>query len=176
MTPAQRATVSFLDLALIMTGVMAMIVSVGDRHPAVAEALAHSFAPDSAAARNALSVQRVQLPVNRLFEPQEARLTDRGRAAIAALASKAPAAQFGIAVPVLADPNGSRLDRWELAAARTAAIMRILADQGIADQAMVPDLARPAAAASKATVGKGDAAATANRKHLAAVTITMTAQ
>ena len=28
MTPAQRTTLSFLDLALIMTGVMAMIASV----------------------------------------------------------------------------------------------------------------------------------------------------
>lgn len=144
MTPAQRTTVSFLDLALIMTGVMAMIASVGDRHPAVAEAIADGFSQQTPAA-----VERVALPLARLFEPQEARLTEQGHAAIAALGAKAASAEFGIAVPVVAESGASRLDRWELAAARTAAIMRVLADQGVADSAMVPDLARPADAAAR---------------------------
>lgn len=138
MTPAQRTTLSFLDLALIMTGVMAMIASVGDRHPAVAEAMADSFGRGKT-----VSVQTTMLPVAKLFEPQEARLTDQGRADIAALGGKARDAEFSIAVPVEAETGASRLDRWELAAARTAAIMRVLGDAGIADNAMVPDLARP---------------------------------
>jgi hypothetical protein len=138
MTPAQRTTLSFLDLALIMTGVMAMIASVGDRHPAVAEALVESFGKPGAEA-----VQRTRLPMARLFEPQEARLTGQGAAQIAALAIKTRAGQIGIRVPVVAEKGASRLDRWELAAARTAAIMRVLADQGVADSAMLPDLARP---------------------------------
>lgn len=137
MTPAQRTTLSFLDLALIMTGVMAMIASVGDRHPAVAEALSDSFG-NQAAARS----RQVALPLASLFEPQEARMTAKGMQAIAALGGKNRQAQFVIAVPVLENKGVSRLDRWELAAARTAAIMRVLADQGVADQAMLPDLAR----------------------------------
>ncbi len=139
MTPAQRTTLSFLDLALIMTGVMAMIASVGDRHPAVAEALSDSFGSQQAARS-----QQVALPLSSLFEPQEARMTAKGMQAIAALGGKNRQAQFVIAVPVLDNKAVSRLDRWELAAARTAAIMRVLADQGVADQAMLPDLARPA--------------------------------
>lgn len=142
MTPAQRTTLSFLDLALIMTGVMAMIASVGDRHPAMAEALSESFGSQVAPA------QRVALPLGRLFEPHEARLTGAGAKQIAALGAKSKHAEFGIAVPVVAEAGATRLDRWELAAARTAAIMRVLADQGIPDDAMVPDLARPGAGGS----------------------------
>ncbi|ESZ86492.1 MAG: hypothetical protein Q27BB25_14015 [Blastomonas sp. CACIA14H2] len=138
MTPAQRTTLSFLDLALIMTGVMAMIASVGDRHPAVAEAFSESFGQDKAA-----RAQQVRLKLASLFEPQEARLTASGRQALAALGGKNRQAEFAIAVPVVAATGASRLDRWELAAARTAAIMRVLADQGVADGAMLPDLARP---------------------------------
>jgi hypothetical protein len=146
MTPAQRTTVSFLDLALIMTGVMAMIASVGDRHPAVAEALSESFGKSAAA-----PAEQVVLPLVRLFEPHEARLTPDGVAAIAALGKKSGSAEIGIMVPVVAEKGASRLDRWELAAARTAAIMRVLADQGIADNAMLPDLARPGAGAAAQT-------------------------
>lgn len=145
MTPAQRTTLSFLDLALIMTGVMAMIASVGDRHPAVAEAFAESFGKNGQAA-----AQHVTLSLASLFEPQEARLTAEGRQAIAALGGKNRQARFAIAVPVMADKGVSRLDRWELAAARTAAIMRVLADQGVADAAMLPDLAQPTGKASDA--------------------------
>lgn len=137
MTPAQRTTLSFLDLALIMTGVMAMIASVGDRHPAVAEALSESFGQDRGA-----RAQLVRLKLAGLFEPQEARLTASGRQAIAALGGKNRQAEFAIAVPILENNGVSRLDRWELAAARTAAIMRVLADQGVADGAMLPDLAQ----------------------------------
>lgn len=142
MTPAQRTTLSFLDLALIMTGVMAMIASVGDRHPAVAQAISESFQPSEA--RRA---RQVQLRLASLFEPQDARLTEQGRQAIAALGGKNRQAEFAIDVPVVAASGISRLDRWELAAARTAAIMRVLADQGVGDSAMVPDLARPGGAA-----------------------------
>ncbi len=138
MTPAQRTTVSFLDLALIMTGVMAMIASVGDRHAAVAEAFSDSFGTDTAA-----QPRIVALPLAGLFEPQEARMTAKGVQAIAALGGKNRQAEFAIAVPVVTQEAASRLDRWELAAARTAAIMRVLADAGVADGAMVPDLARP---------------------------------
>ena len=138
MTPAQRTTLSFLDLALIMTGVMAMIASVGDRHPVVADAFSESFGQEKAA-----QAQQVRLKLSTLFEPQEARLTARGRQTIAALGGKNRQADFAIAVPVLAAQGTSRLDRWELAAARTAAIMRVLADQGVTDAAMLPDLARP---------------------------------
>ena len=140
MTPAQRTTVSFLDLALIMTGVMALIASVGDRHPAVAEALTESFGTQPTA-----SVERIALPLATLFEPHEARLTRDGAAKIAALGGRAGSSEIGIAVPVATETGTSRFNRWELAAARTAAIMRVLADQGIADSNMVPDLARPAA-------------------------------
>ena len=138
MTPAQRTTLSFLDLALIMTGVMAMIASVGDRHPVVAEAFSESFGTEGTA-----RAQRIRLSLDSLFEPQEARMTAGGRQAIAALGGKNRQAHFAIAVPVVAEKGASRLDRWELAAARTAAIMRVLADQGVADSAMMPDLARP---------------------------------
>lgn len=148
MTPAQRTTLSFLDLALIMTGVMAMIASVGDRHPVVAEALSDSFGSTSAA-----QSQHVALPLASLFEPQEARMTAKGMQAIAALGGNNRQAEFVIAVPVLENKGVSRLDRWELAAARTAAIMRVLADQGVADNAMLPDLAR-SADPPKGTEGK----------------------
>ncbi len=144
MTPAQRTTVSFLDLALIMTGVMAMIASVGDRHVAVAEAFSDSFG-----AETAVRSETVALPLVDLFEPQEARMTAKGVQAVAALGGNNRQAEFAIAVPVVTQEGASRLDRWELAAARTAAIMRVLADNGVADGAMLPDLARPGQRGSK---------------------------
>lgn len=137
MTPAQRTTLSFLDLALIMTGVMAMIASVGDRHT-VADAFSNSFG-----AQNLERSKTVALPLAKLFEPQEARMTAKGVQAIAALGGKNRQAEFAIAVPVVTQEAASRLDRWELAAARTAAIMRVLADHGVAESAIMPDLARP---------------------------------
>lgn len=145
MTPAQRTTVSFLDLALIMTGVMAMIASVGDRHLTVADAISDSFGSQAAA-----RARTVALPLATLFEPQEARLTAKGMQAIAALGGKNRQAEFAIAVPVVTQESASRLDRWELAAARTAAIMRVLADSGVADRALLPDLARPGQGGSAA--------------------------
>ncbi|WP_373488447.1 hypothetical protein, partial [Blastomonas sp.] len=93
MTAAQRSIMSFLDLALITTGVMAMLASVGDRHSAAAGAISETF---GAAPR---SVVEHALPVSQLFEPQDARLSDAGTAALAELALASPTVEIGITVP-----------------------------------------------------------------------------
>ena len=85
MTPAQRTTLSFLDLALIMTGVMAMIASVGDRHPVVADAFSESFGQDKAA-----RAQQVRLKLTALFEPQEVDVEDLAHSFTVAISKGRP--------------------------------------------------------------------------------------
>jgi len=137
MTPAKRSLISFLDLALLMTGVMAMLASVGGQHPAAATAIAARFGD------GAIDRRQLLLPIETLFEPSEARLSAAGRARLAKVAAEAGRGELAIAVPVGHAPPDGRLDRWELAAARTASIMRALMAAGLDERQMTPELQRP---------------------------------
>lgn len=134
MTTGQRSILSFLDLALIMTGVMAMLASVGDAHEATAAALSEQFGLE-----DTLRQEHV-FAVSRFFEPQDARLSDSGKAALQKFARLPDTTRVQIAVPVLAGDDGGRLSHWEIAAARTAAIMYQLNAIGIAEQRIAPQM------------------------------------
>lgn len=152
MTAGQRSTLSFLDLALIMTGVMAMLVSVGDGHEATAAAISEQFGVEND------SRKEHSFAVARFFEPRDARLTDYGKSALAQFAKLPATTRIQIAVPVLADESEGRLNNWETAAARTAAIMYQLGALGIDEQRMIPIMGqvRPSAHA-RATAPSKDA-------------------
>jgi len=134
MTTGQRSILSFLDLALIMTGVMAMLVSVGDTHEATAAALSEQFGLE-----DALRTEHV-FAVSRFFEPQDARLTETGKAALQKFSKLPDTTRVQISVPVLAGDDAGRLSHWEIAAARTAAIMYQLHAIGIAEQRIAPQM------------------------------------
>lgn len=134
MTTGQRSILSFLDLALIMTGVMAMLVTVGDEHEATAAALSEQFGLEDAL-RN-----EHPFAVSRFFEPQDARLTDAGKTALQRFAKLPETTRLQISVPVLAEDDAGRLSHWEISAARTAAIMYQLNAIGISEQRISPQM------------------------------------
>jgi hypothetical protein len=110
--PAPRWTISFADLALLLLGCLVM-----------AHALRPAEAPIAAAAP--ASVATVELAAADLFEPGEARLTAAGRVRLDELAGSAAGRRLALASRGT-DGGGARLDAFELAAARTAAIARAL--------------------------------------------------
>lgn len=79
-----------------------------------------------------------------LFQPQEAILTDKGKAALAHFVRKAAKSSADLMIESHGIGNGNaRFDRWELAAARTASVARQLKSSGIDDthlkMMMAPD-------------------------------------
>lgn len=120
-----RWAVSFADLCLLLLGFL-ILAQARPEKAKLAASLPDTpklDAPEAAA----------QLVAARLFEPGEAVLTEDGRRQISDFAARAGAAgqirleSFG------ADRATSRLDAWELAAARAAALARALMGEGIAE-------------------------------------------
>lgn len=134
MTTGQRSFMSFLDLALLMTGVMAMLVHVGDRQQATAAAIADHFS-DEAHARKSYSY-----PIASFFEPQDARLSDQGKAKLDGFARLPKDSTVLISVPVTGHEAEGRLSHWEIAAARTASIMHYLAAKGLDESRLTPKM------------------------------------
>lgn len=120
-----RWAVSFADLCLLLLGFL--IIAHARPEPArltvptpLPEARDH--APD-----------RADLVASRLFEPGEALLTSAGRTQVAAFAARAGQKKIHL-VSIGADLGTSRLDAWELAAARAAAVARALVASGVPEE------------------------------------------
>lgn len=123
-----RWAVSFADLCLLLLGFL--ILAQARPNPAkLAAGLPEAPKrpePDTAA----------HLLAARLFEPGEALLTPGGRAQIAAFAAQARGGAKGGRIRLQslgADRATSRLDAWELAAARAASVARELVNAGISE-------------------------------------------
>lgn len=136
MNIGRRSLLSFLDLALVMTGVMGMLVHAGDNRQAAAAAIADRFS-DSADRRS-----EARFPVESFFEPHDARLTSAGKAKLAPYTRIEATTGIVIAVPMLEGSGNDRLDHWELSAARTASIMHFLAENGVEAEQMTPRMER----------------------------------
>ena len=127
-----RWAISFADLCLLLLGFLVIAQAHADR-PAVAASVREAFGetpPD-----------RATLVAARLFQPGEAVLTDRGRAEIATLAARAKSGSVRIDSSG-ADRATTRLDGWELAAARTASVARALVGQGVHEDRIALAIAR----------------------------------
>jgi hypothetical protein len=107
-----RWTISFADLALLLLGCFVMMNALRPASP-----------PAAAAATGAAAT--MELGASDLFEPGEARLTAAGRARLADVARAAEGGRIVLASRG-AESGGERLDAFELAAARTAAVGRAL--------------------------------------------------
>lgn len=123
-----RWAVSFADLCLLLLGFLILAQARPDKAKLAAGMpdAPKDHAPELAA----------QLIAARLFEPGEAVLTDNGRRQIAAFAARtgASGSKGRIRLESLgADRATSRLDAWELAAARAASVARALVAAGIAE-------------------------------------------
>lgn len=121
----QGWAISFADLALLLLGCFVILYSTRSAEvaPEAEKATASENAPGFAA------------PSASLFEPGEARLSPHGRAELAAFGRKAAARGEGISVQGVGREAASRrFDGWELAAARTAAAARAVAEGGVPEE------------------------------------------
>jgi flagellar motor protein MotB len=115
-----RWAVSFADLVLLLLGCFVLLHAMESQRPKA----------DSASLPSAAAPAGQLLVADSLFEAGEARLTEAGRARILVIAG----ALRGGGVTVTGrgvGEAGARLDRFELAAARTAAVARALRDGGV---------------------------------------------
>lgn len=115
LAPAPRWAISFADLSLVLVGCFAML-------HAMRTAPAPSAAP---AAAETVRSATTELVAAELFEPGEARLTESGRLRLELLAGTVADRRIALASRGV-DGGGGRLDAFELAAARTAAVARQL--------------------------------------------------
>jgi outer membrane protein OmpA-like peptidoglycan-associated protein len=120
-----RWAVSFADLCLLLLGFLILAQARPDKARLAARL------PD--APKLDVPETAAQLVAGRLFEPGEAVLTDDGRRQIADFAARAGSSGQVRLESFGADRATSRLDAWELAAARAAALARALVGAGIAE-------------------------------------------
>jgi hypothetical protein len=109
-----RWAVSFADLVLLLLGCFVLLHAMEAARP-------------RAAAAASLPVERQEFHAAALFEPGEARLTPAGEGTLAAAARRWIDREVLIIGSGAGEGSG-RLDRFELAAARTAAVARALRD------------------------------------------------
>lgn len=118
-----RWAVSFADLVLLLLGCFVLLHAMESQRPK---------ADVASAPRAAAPAGRV-LTADSLFEAGEARLTEAGRARILGIAASLRGGGVTVSGRGVGEA-GSRLDRFELAAARTAAVARALREGGVAEQ------------------------------------------
>lgn len=117
---APRWAVSFADLGLLLLGCFVMLHAMQSAR--------------EAAPVHALPVREsgTTWRAAELFEPGEARLTEEGRARLARAAR-----DYRAGVELVSrgtGEGGNRLDRFELSAARAAAVARALVEGGVAQE------------------------------------------
>jgi hypothetical protein len=117
-----RWAVSFADLVLLLLGCFVLLHAMEARRPKA----------DAASAPGIAVPAGQLLAADRLFEAGEARLTERGRARLLVLAGSLRGGGATVSGRGVGEA-GMRLDRFELAAARTAAVARALREGGIAE-------------------------------------------
>jgi hypothetical protein len=119
-----RWAVSFADLGLLLLGCFVLLHAMEARRPT------------AAAGSASVAVARGEVLIaDEYFEPGDARLTEAGKARLAVLADRLAGGGVEI-VSRGVGAGGPRLDRFELGAARTAALARALRAGGVAEAGM----------------------------------------
>lgn len=117
----QRWALSFADLALLLLGFFVLLQAKPD---------GNHLSAGLRAAFGARANAAIEQPALAWFEPGEAVLRPQARATLRDFAHSAGKA--GLIVSSRGtEADAARFDGWELAAARTAAVARALADAGI---------------------------------------------
>lgn len=128
-----RWAISFADLTLLLLGLFVMLY-VNAQRQAGGVPDRTGLAPARPAILNA--------PASELFEPREARLSERARARLHKVGREAAAHGGSLRVETAGSPeSGRRFDRWELGAARAAAVARALEEGGLPQRRI--DIALP---------------------------------
>lgn len=122
-----RWAVSFADLLLLLLGFFILLQANGQKRDAMLAQVRQQFGGRAVA-------KDMELRAAVLFLPDEALLSDQGRAAISRVAAGLRSGKGGIDISSLGtDPARLRFDPWDLAAARLGAVSRELKAQGLAD-------------------------------------------
>jgi flagellar motor protein MotB len=120
-----RWAVSFADLVLLLLGCFVLLHAMEAQRPKA----------DAARAPRAAVPAGQLLAADSLFEAGEARLTEAARARLLAVAGALGGGRVTVSGRGVGEA-GPRLDRFELAAARTAAVARTLREGGIDETAI----------------------------------------
>ena len=123
-----RWAVSFADLLLLLLGFFILLQASGQKRDAMLAQVRQQFGGRALA-------KDMELRAAQLFLPDEALLSDEGRAAVARVAAGLRQGTGRIDVSSLGtDPARRRFDPWDLAAARLGAVARELRAQGLSDK------------------------------------------
>ena len=117
---APRWAISFADLGLLLLGCFVLLHAM------------EAARPKAAGAEAAVGAPALGYSASDLFERGEARLTEGGRTLLEQ-AARGFAGRTVIIASTGTGEGGSRLDRFELAAARSAAVARTLRHSGVAE-------------------------------------------
>lgn len=123
--PLPRWAVSFADLVLLLLGCFVLLHAMEASRPKAGSAPVAAQAQAAAAPVRAFTASEV-------FQSGEALLTPEARAALRAEGARLAGHQVRILSSGTGE-EGGRLDRFELAAARAAAIARALREGGLAE-------------------------------------------
>ena len=139
-----RSLVGFIDLSLILLGSVALIGELQQRELRASEAIKPREAENRA--------ELLQVSIGRLFEPDEARLSVQGASWVTWLARRADGRRVAIRIAPDDRDGHNRLDGWEQAAARTAAIMYALETAGYPSAKVEPAMPRDGETISGVTI------------------------
>lgn len=128
-----RWAISFADLCLLLLGFFVLLQAHEAQRRDQALAALKAYFSAGKADRDV----RADLAARQLFVPQEAVMTDAGRARIAGVAARLRAAGGTVRLSSRGmDPGTVRFDGWDLASARVGALARALVAAGVAPRAI----------------------------------------
>ncbi|WP_420605840.1 hypothetical protein [Novosphingopyxis sp.] len=143
-----RSMVGFIDLSLILLGSVALIGELQQRDSKPVKTIKSEQAADRS--------ETIHVAIGRLFEPDEARLSVQGASWVRQLARQAGGRRVSIRVAIDDLQGSARLDGWEQAAARTAAIMHAMKTSGYPARKLEPAMPRDGKGPSGVTVSIHD--------------------
>ena len=127
-----RWAVSFADLCLLLLGFFVLLHASRQGAGAAVSHLSEYFRGQPSEG------QTVSLAASALFEPGEAMLTSRGAAKLQEIGKEATENKKIVSLTSVGeDKAGRRFDRWELGAARLAAVARALHQSGLEEGRIV---------------------------------------
>ena len=138
----------FVDLTLILLGSIALIGQLEQRE---ARATVSIKPNDPEEYREVVSVALAEI-----FPPNEARISTRGGVWLDDLAERAKGRRLAVGVAMDTPGQGRRMNGWEQAAARTAAIIYALEASGYPDDKIEPQLPHARVGAPDITISIGE--------------------
>ncbi len=145
---ASRSMFGFVDLTLILLGSVALIGQLEQREARASVAIRPN---DPEKYREVVSIALTEI-----FPPNEARISTRGKTWLDGLAKRAKGRRLAVGVAIDTPGPGGRMNSWEQAAARTAAIVYALEASGYPDDRIEPQLPLARAGSPDITISIGE--------------------